>query len=399
MYYRTLFDASTEWTSRWKDYPEAWFGRLTAVRELADVPDESAIRAGEGLLAALEKRPRDAFDPFDPLPIQIAEVWLSRGIRLQEVIRLADFSVTDSEEHLWARARGTPEDLKQVLDDVRWLGQPLRVEASALLGRFDEARRVLAEMETAIRASSEGEDDEHRMRRLSHAVLIERARAGLLVAEGRTTEALAIYQKAASLFPAEWRRQPAPAESVRRARELFRRERGNLDGFDAWLAKGEIAAPGAPASAGFEKRARTLPEFELRSVDGKLWRLADLKGKKVFVNVWATWCGPCRSELPYVQSLFERLRKRRDILLLTFDVDDNVGLVAPFLKREKYSFPVLFAKDYVTRLTGGDISIPRNWVVSRDGVLEFELRGFSAGESSATWTQRIERLIDSLNPS
>lgn len=396
-YYRALFDASTEWISRWRDYPYVWFGRLAAVRELEDVPDEDAIRAGEGLLAAVRKRPLDISSPLYPFPIRVGELWLSRGIRLQEVLRLADFSVTDSEEHLWASARGTPEDFKKLLEEVRWLGQPLRVEASALLGRLDEARRILAEMEAAIPASPEGADDGDRMRWLSHAVLIELARAGLSVAEGRTTEALAIYRKAAILFPAEWRDQPVPAESARRARELFKRERGNLDGFDAWLAKGETTAPEASAAAGFEKRARKLPEFELRSVDGKLWRLADLKQKLVFVNVWATWCGPCRSELPYVQKLYERLRKRRDVLLLTFNIDDNVGLVAPFLKREKYSFPVLFAKDYVTRLYGGDISIPRNWIVSKDGVLELERHGFSAGESVATWTQRIDRLIVSLS--
>jgi thiol-disulfide isomerase/thioredoxin len=395
-YYRTLFDASTEWTSRWKDYPQAWHYRLAAVRELEDVPDEDAIRAGEGLLAAVRKRPRDSHNTLYPYPLQIGELWLSRGIRLQEVIRLADFSVTDSEEWLWAWARGTPEDFKKLLEEVRWFGQPLHVEASALLGRLDEARRVLAEMEAATKAPSEGADDWDRMHRLSHAVLIEQARAGLSGAEGRTTEALAIYRKAASLFPVEGRDQPAPAESVRRARLLFRRKRGNLDGFDAWLAKGQIAAPSAPASARFEKRARKLPDFELRGVDGKLWRLADLKGRTIFVNVWATWCGPCRSELPFVQRLYERLRKRRDVLLLTFNVDANVGLVAPFLQREKYSFPVLFANDYVMRLSGSELSVPRNWIISKDGVLEAELRDFSAGESVANWTQRIERLIDSL---
>jgi thiol-disulfide isomerase/thioredoxin len=396
-YFRALFDASTEWTSRWRDYPEAWLYRLGAIRELEEVPDEDAIRTGEGLLAALRKRPCDVSSALYPFPIRIGELWLSRGIRLQEVNRLADFSETNTEERLWASARGTPEDFKGVLEEVRWLGQPLRVEASALLGKLDEAQRVLAEMEGARPASFEGADDGDRMRLLSRAALIERARAGISAAEGKTTEALALYRKAALLFPAEWRNQPVPAECLRRTRQLFRRQAGTLEGFDAWLAKGETIVPAVSALAGFEKRGRKLPAFELRSVDGKLWRLADLKRKKIFINIWATWCGYCMSELPYVQRLHDRLRKRRDVLLLTFDVDDNVGPVAPFLKREKYSFPVLFAKEYVTDFSEGGLSLPRSWIVSKDGVLELELQGFSSGESTASWTEKVERLIDSLD--
>ena len=397
-YYRTLFDASTEWISCWRDYPYAWLKRLDAIRGLEEVPDEDAIRAGEGLLSALRKRPRDVSSLLYPFPIRIGELWLSRGVRLQEVSRLADLALTDSEEHLWAWARGTPDEFKGLLEEVRWLGQPLRTEGSALLGRRDEARRVLAEMEAAIPASSDGTDKDERMRRLSRAVLIERARAGIFLAEGRTTEALAIYRKAAFLLPAEWRNHWISAECVRRARQLYRRETGSLDGFDAWLAKGEATALASSATAGFEKCARKLPEFELRSVDGKLWRLADLKRKKVFVNVWATWCGFCQEELPYVQRLYERLKKRRDVLLLTFNADDNVGLVAPLLKRRNYSFPVLFAKDYATRLAEGDSSLPRSWIISKSGILALELVGwFPTGESVETWTDKVERLIDSLD--
>jgi thiol-disulfide isomerase/thioredoxin len=395
-YYRALFKASTEWITRWADYPDAWLDRLAAVRELGDIPDEDAIRTGEGLLAATRKRPLDISSTLYPFPIRVGELWLSRGVRLQEVVRLADHSVADSEQHLWSSARGTSEDFKEVLEEVRWLGQPLRVEAYALLGRLDEARHILAEMEAVTPVLSEQMDDEERMRRLSHTVLIERARAGLSMAEGKIGDALAIYRRAASHYPPEWRSQPVPAESVRRARELFRHEGGSIEAFDAWLTREESTVPESSAFAGFEKLSRKVPGFELRSVDGKVWRLADLKQKLVFVNVWATWCAPCQSELPYVQSLYERLRKRRNVLLLTFNIDDNIGLVSPFVKREEYSFPVLFAKNYVTRLPGGDMSIPRNWIISKDGVLEFEQRGFSASESVATWTQRIERLIDFL---
>jgi thiol-disulfide isomerase/thioredoxin len=95
----------------------------------------------------------------------------------------------------------------------------------------------------------------------------------------------------------------------------------------------------------------------------------------MFVNLWATWCGPCREELPHLEKLYQRIKDRQDVVLLTLNLDDNIGAVEPFLKENKYSFPVLLAKDMVESFLGA-LSIPRNWVVDRTGVLRYEMLGF-----------------------
>src|SRR5690606_27622587 len=58
-------------------------------------------------------------------------------------------------------------------------------------------------------------------------------------------------------------------------------------------------------------------DFEAKDLTGKTWRLADLKGKVAYVNVWTTWCGPCRAEMPGLQKLYERWKDREDRIVLT----------------------------------------------------------------------------------
>src|SRR5262249_14972838 len=139
----------------------------------------------------------------------------------------------------------------------------------------------------------------------------------------------------------------------------------------------------AEASA-WDAKNQALPEFALADLQGKKWQLADLKGKVAFINFWATWCGPCKQELPYVQKLHEQMKENRDVVILTFNIDDQIELVEPFMKENKYNFVVVPAQGFAE---GQNIySIPRNWVVSGDGVLQFEGKGF--GGEGDEWMKK-----------
>ena len=127
-----------------------------------------------------------------------------------------------------------------------------------------------------------------------------------------------------------------------------------------------------------------LTALNAHDLSGKTWTIAELKGKKTLINVWATWCEPCRQELPYVQKLYEQTKERNDIQVITISTDEDPGLLDPFLKAGNYTFPVLLAKTLVDDLTAG-VSIPRNWVVDATGVLREEGIGFSATE----WPDKI----------
>ena len=102
-----------------------------------------------------------------------------------------------------------------------------------------------------------------------------------------------------------------------------------------WLgSRGSISLVTAKAGPVPVRRVgQAMPDFELVDLQGRPWRLADLKGKTAFVNVWATWCAPCRKEMPHLQRLYERVKDRPDVVLLTMNVDEKVAEVQLFVTR------------------------------------------------------------------
>jgi thiol-disulfide isomerase/thioredoxin len=123
---------------------------------------------------------------------------------------------------------------------------------------------------------------------------------------------------------------------------------------------------------------------------GKLWTLASLKGKTTLINVWATWCGPCREELPHLQTLYEQIKSRGDIQVITLNVDENQTLVDPYLKENKYTFPSLFARSFVERFAG-QIPIPTTWTSDMMGTIRLEAVGFG-GDGSQWVTQTLKQM-------
>lgn len=135
-----------------------------------------------------------------------------------------------------------------------------------------------------------------------------------------------------------------------------------------------------------------LREMTLVDFSGKAWTLADFRGKTTFVAVWATWCSPCREELPSLQKLHELARNQKDVQVVTLNVDEDPGLVEPFLKSNGLTFPVLTsAGGYVAKVTER-LDIPQNWVVDRTGTVREESAGFDPG--TVDWpTEMLRKLI------
>jgi len=71
--------------------------------------------------------------------------------------------------------------------------------------------------------------------------------------------------------------------------------------------------------------------------------LGDLNEKATLVNLWATWCGPCRGEHPDIQKLYERIKDRKDLQILTISVDDRPIAERAYVKAEKYTFPDIYS--------------------------------------------------------
>jgi len=108
----------------------------------------------------------------------------------------------------------------------------------------------------------------------------------------------------------------------------------------------------------------------------------------VFANAWATWCGPCREELPAVEALRREVAERDDVVVLTFNMDENTGAVVPFLVKEDYGFPVLFAESYLQdelKVFG----IPKSWIIDGTGALRREQLGFDGSLSTHDWVAQV----------
>jgi thiol-disulfide isomerase/thioredoxin len=107
-------------------------------------------------------------------------------------------------------------------------------------------------------------------------------------------------------------------------------------------------------------------DFVAQDLSGKTWRLADLKGKVAFVNVWTTWCGPCRAEMPLIQKLHDRWKDRPDRIVLTISADLHPMLAESLVKEGKYTFPVIFGKETAEKFFP-PISFPQNWLIDAEG--------------------------------
>jgi peroxiredoxin len=123
----------------------------------------------------------------------------------------------------------------------------------------------------------------------------------------------------------------------------------------------------AVAKLDADDRARRDADFTLPDLQGKKWTLKSLRGSVVMVNFWATWCPPCRKEIPDLDALYKRFQDQRLIILAISD--EEAGKVKPFVAERKMSYPVLLDPGgSVNKLFRVD-GIPKTFVYDREGKL------------------------------
>jgi len=121
------------------------------------------------------------------------------------------------------------------------------------------------------------------------------------------------------------------------------------------------------------------PDFQAQNLDGQTISLSSLRGKPVLLNFWATWCPPCREEMPYLQQIYEEW-SGKGLIVLAINTDESPSKVRGFLESHGFSFPVLLDADLLVALRYNVVRynklyIPTTFFIDRDGIVRKKVIG------------------------
>jgi peroxiredoxin len=134
------------------------------------------------------------------------------------------------------------------------------------------------------------------------------------------------------------------------------------------------SGPGAGALRGINVGNRA-PDFTLEALDGSKVALRDYRGKVVLINFWATWCPPCRAEIPEIEAAFEA-RQADGFEVLGINVEESRETIAPFVDEFEMSYPVLLDESGRLLQTYRAMGLPMSVIVDQDGVIQARHVGF-----------------------
>ena len=156
-----------------------------------------------------------------------------------------------------------------------------------------------------------------------------------------------------------------------------------------WVMAVAMVAMLSPVALG----ADVATDFTLRDMDGKSVTLSDYKGKVIIMSFWATWCGPCKAEMPHLQKLLDA-KHSEGLEVFSIDTDDarTASMVKPFIKRKQFTFTVLMDQDSTVLGTfNPSKTLPYTVVLDRNQNISKIHSGFNPGDEVV-----LEELINKL---
>ncbi|MCU1236270.1 MAG: Redoxin domain protein [Candidatus Solibacter sp.] len=380
--FREYAKISVEWTAKWPDDPAAWSVRLLALTGDPNWKKEDLEQVGEQYLKV--EAPHRVGWTYTPGALRVTQLWFRYGIRIPDCVTMAERALDEIArgpmEYSDLTAPPNAADIvkrSQFGFDVSlWDAMDVIAGGAAQLKDFEKARRMLARMQRWL--------DENQFKKDDASAGFTRFQASYLVAAGRVAEAEGHKVDATALYTKAAATGFIDGEVRKHARALWDEQGGTREGWS--LATRRLPAPKPPnllpvdiatTYAAWTKVDMPLPDAGLRDAAGKPWALTNLKGKLTLVNVWATWCVPCREELPQIQKLYELSRQRGDFEVVTFSIDENPGELEPFMKSKGYTFPVVLARQYLENVAA-PVTIPQNWVVDGKATLREKSIGFDS---------------------
>jgi thiol-disulfide isomerase/thioredoxin len=369
-----------------RDFPDnSFLHRYTWFYVVSDddaVPEKERIAAMDTALKyAEEYEAPDFWTPMNAAQFLVEHGWEPE--RALGLLNRARAQLAKDRERNRQDDNLSADDLKRSAEHVIWQDQwvnGLMLKAAKQTGKPEEAFK--------LRDLING--DVPQDLKYQSGYWLNRARLEDL--EKHTQDALAYYQLAlqARVEPAKAWHGKLRDDLTDEAKALWKQLGGTETAWSVWSK-----APGSKAEqlaeGRWEKPTKAIPSFELADLSGKTWRLKELNGKVVLINLWATWCGPCNAELPHLQNLYEKVKDRKDFQVLTFNIDEDLGLVAPFLKEKGYTFPVVPAFSTVVSLLDG-FAIPQTWIVDVQGKWRWRQLGYGGGSEADFQQDMMGRL-------
>ncbi len=134
-----------------------------------------------------------------------------------------------------------------------------------------------------------------------------------------------------------------------------------------FACKDESRTPAATQGAVSEQDKRLAPDFELKDINGQVVRLSQFKGQVVILNFWATWCPPCREEMPSMEALHRKFADK-GLVMLAVNVEENgPQLVPEFLRSNPYSFRILYDSEARVQNLYRVFRYPETFIIDRNG--------------------------------
>ena len=371
--------AVAAWRSRWPNdcglIHEQWQQIHMRVSNEAQPAAEKTLAVIDDVLKCRARVP-DASASVPPLETMVASVYVSLKVRLEQVPRLLDEGLRASEKEQRYRPSTElfPAEMRARANEndklVEERTQLIRADYLAAVGRLDEARTLIEQELSRISQAPETQ----RSKQFTTPEWRRRL-AGIAEKQDRPDEALALFRTSLRGIPRQALSNVTYPPLVH-IKQYYLAHGGSEEKWLDWAA-----SPGTdpePQRRRIEFPA-ALPEFSAKDLAGRAWGLANLKGKATFINFWATWCGPCRGEHPAIQALYEKVKDRKNLQVLTLSVDEDPETVKAYMKEKGYTFPVIHATELADRLFPF-VGLPTNLLVNAEA-RRSSLYGFAGGEA------------------
>jgi len=386
---QSLLEISADWVAKWPDSKLAWQQRRDALLGTRSDSPDLWKQVDENLIRLYPPHTFASMAAYD---------WVTAGVNLKDAEALLASEIDFLETRTWP-VRPRQPTLADLVEEASF-SSPLfgawctLATAEIKMKEFDRAHTTIAKIRGWLDGDFKRFYDQDPLSTFpDYEAKYFTLSAQLAEAEGRNTDALAFYQHVITnpYFRREY------GGWVKQTRALWKQLGGTDEGW-ATFSMVPSLPPGVPAGypgMPFEPWTAVdykLPEMNVPDLSSRTWTTKDFEGKTTLVYVWASWCGPCWPHLPGIQKLYDAVKNRRDIQIVTLSVDEDRQKMASFMKEKGYSFPVLVDKAYVDTVIP-HVTLGQSWVVDRTASVRlWRVSGSFVGSGQAFIDESIYKL-------